>query len=108
MKLSEQPTECAFDARPILAGKDARTLARDLLTLSQEEFSAASKNWSMTRAKLRGLQRNAVVALNYVGTEHDAPLLETMRRMRANAPAPTSNARVPSIYRNVTGPLNVA
>jgi epoxyqueuosine reductase len=44
-----------FAAREFLAGKDAQTLAHDLLALSQEEFSAAFKDSPMKRAKLRGL-----------------------------------------------------
>ena len=63
MKFSEQLTERAFDARPVLAGKDVRTLARDLVQMSQAEFSAAFKNSPMKRAKLRGLRRNAAVVL---------------------------------------------
>ena len=78
MKFSEQLSERAFDARPIIDGKNARALARDLLQMSQAEFSAAFKNSPMKRAKLRGLQRNAVVMLANVGTDDDVPLLEAM------------------------------
>ena len=78
VKFSEQLTQRAFDARPVLAGKDVRTLARKLLQMSQAEFSTAFKNSPMKRAKLRGLQRNAVVALGNVGTDDDVPLLEAM------------------------------
>ena len=78
MKFSEQLTERAFDARPALAEKDARTLARDLLQMSQADFSTAFKNSPMKRAKLRGLQRNAVVVLGNVGTDADLPLLDAM------------------------------
>ena len=78
MKFSEQLTERAFDARPALADKDAQTLARDLLQMSQAEFSAAFKYSPMKRAKLRGLQRNAVVVLGNVGTDDDVPLVEAM------------------------------
>ena len=80
MKFSEQLTERAFDARPAVAGKDARTLARDLLQMSQANFSAAFKHSPMKRAKLRGLQRNAVVVLGNVGTDADLPLPESMRQ----------------------------
>jgi epoxyqueuosine reductase len=52
-----------FAPRAALAGKDARTLARELLAMSQEEFSVAFKGSPMKRAKLRGLQRNAAVVL---------------------------------------------
>ena len=50
-------------ARSIIAGKDASTLARELLSMSQPEFSAAFKGSPMKRAKLRGLKRNAAVVL---------------------------------------------
>ena len=52
-----------FAPREVLAGKDARQLARELLAMSQEEFSAAFKGSPMKRAKLRGLKRNAAVVL---------------------------------------------
>ena len=52
-----------FAPRAALAGKDAQALARDLLAMSQEEFSAAFKGSPMKRAKLRGLKRNAAVVL---------------------------------------------
>jgi epoxyqueuosine reductase len=51
----------------VLAGKDVRTLARELLAMSQYEFSAAFKNSPMKRAKLRGLKRNAAVVLDNMG-----------------------------------------
>ncbi len=66
-----------LDARPAVADKDARTLARDLLQLSQAEFSAAFKHSPMKRATLR-VQRNAVVVLGNVGTDADLPLLDAM------------------------------
>ncbi|HTK49529.1 MAG TPA: tRNA epoxyqueuosine(34) reductase QueG [Gemmatimonadaceae bacterium] len=61
--------------RDALAGKDARTLARELLAMSPEEFSAAFKNSPMKRAKLRGLKRNAAVVLGNVGTVDDVEVL---------------------------------
>src|SRR6185312_10287172 len=54
------------------AGKDALTLATDLLAMEQAEFSAAFRKSPMKRAKLKGLQRNAAVVLRNgdgVGTE---------------------------------------
>ena len=52
-----------FAAREFIAGKDAVTLARDILALDQGAFSAAFRKSPMKRAKLRGLQRNASVVL---------------------------------------------
>ncbi|MBC7563132.1 MAG: hypothetical protein H7305_09460, partial [Gemmatimonadaceae bacterium] len=45
------------------AGKDALALARDILALDQEQFSAAFRKSPIKRAKLAGLQRNAAVVL---------------------------------------------
>lgn len=56
-----------FTPREVLTGKDARTLARELLAMSQYEFSAAFKNSPMKRAKLRGLKRNAALVLDNMG-----------------------------------------
>ena len=56
-----------FAAREFIAGKDAVTLARDILALDQERFSAAFRKSPMKRAKLRGLQRNAAVVLGNAG-----------------------------------------
>ena len=67
----ELPDDSAYAAREVLAGKDARTLARELLGMTQTEFSAAFKGSPMKRAKLRGLERNAAVALGNLGTAED-------------------------------------
>ncbi len=50
-----------FQAREFIAGKDAVTLATDILALDQEQFSAAFRKSPMKRAKLAGLRRNAAV-----------------------------------------------
>ncbi len=60
-----------FVPRAVLATNDARTIASDLLAMSQEEFSVAFKGSPMKRAKLRGLKRNAAVVLGNVGTARD-------------------------------------
>ena len=69
------PEESPFNPREVLAGKDAPTLARDLLAMSQGEFSAAFRHSPMKRAKLRGLKRNAAVVLGNVGTADDVDVL---------------------------------
>ena len=79
-----------FAPRDFLASKDAQTLARELLAMTQEEFSAAFKGSPMKRAKLRGLQRNAVVVLGNVGTTddvaaHEATLRHELPLMRERA-----------------------
>ena len=65
----------AFAPRAVLAAKDARQLSRELLGMTQEDFSAAFKGSPMKRAKLRGLKRNAAVALGNVGTPDDVDVL---------------------------------
>jgi epoxyqueuosine reductase len=65
-----------FASREVIAGKDARTLAREILAMSQEEFAAAFRHSPMKRAKLRGLKRNAAVVLGNIGTMEDVPVLE--------------------------------
>ena len=52
-----------FRAREFIAGKDAVTLATDILALKQEAFSAAFRKSPMKRAKLAGVRRHAVVVL---------------------------------------------
>jgi len=64
VKFSQELAEDSpFRAREFIAGKDAATLARDILGLDQDAFSAAFRKSPMKRAKLRGLQRNAAVVL---------------------------------------------
>jgi epoxyqueuosine reductase len=70
------PNDSPYGSREVLAGKDARTLARELLGKSQEEFSRGFKCSPMKRAKLPGLKRNAAVVLGNVGTADDVALLE--------------------------------
>ena len=65
-----------FAPRGMVGGRDARTLARDLLGMTQAEFSAAFKGSPMKRAKLRGLKRNAAVVLGNVGTVEDVAVLQ--------------------------------
>ena len=55
--------EGAFRARPAIGEKDARTLATELLAMSDDEFRIAFRGSPMKRAKLRGLKRNAAVVL---------------------------------------------
>jgi epoxyqueuosine reductase len=74
-KFSLPLREDAFRPRAALADKDARTLARDILTMSDEDFRQEFKGSPMKRAKLRGLKRNAAVVLGNVGNGDDAPTL---------------------------------
>lgn len=55
--------EEAFRPRAAIAGKDAPTLAREILAMSDDDFRVAFKGSPMKRAKLQGLTRNATVVL---------------------------------------------
>jgi epoxyqueuosine reductase len=69
VKFSQELAEDSpFRPREFLAGKDAVTLATDILALDQEQFSAAFRKSPMKRAKLAGLQRNAAVVLGNADT----------------------------------------
>ena len=72
---SELPEGSPFRAREVLAGKDAQTMARDLLAMTQEQFSAAFRKSPMKRAKLPGLKRNAAVVLGNIGTSGETDVL---------------------------------
>ena len=69
------PPDSPYSSRQALGDRDARTVARTLLDMTQPEFSAAFKGSPMKRAKLRGLKRNAAVVLGNVGTADDADVL---------------------------------
>ena len=64
MKFSQDATEVAFVAREFIAEKGARTLATEILAMTQDEFSTAFRKSPMKRAKLAGLQRNARTVLH--------------------------------------------
>jgi len=75
VRFAREVREPAFAARDVLGGRDAPTLARELLGMTQPEFSSAFKDSPMKRAKLRGLKRNAAVVLGNVGTGEDVAVL---------------------------------
>lgn len=79
MKFAQELKEPAFAAREVLAGKDARTLARELLAMSLEEFRVGFKGSPMKRAKLRGLKRNAAVVLGNVRTASQMEKVEDVQ-----------------------------
>ena len=71
----ELPDDSPYAPRDALAGRDARTLARELLGMTQAEFSAAFRRSPMKRVKLRGLKLNAAVESGNVGTAEDVDVL---------------------------------
>lgn len=68
--------EPAFAPRGAIAGRDARTLAREILAMDDEAYRSAFKGSPLKRPKLRGLKRNAAVVLGNLGTAEDISLLE--------------------------------
>ncbi len=71
------PDESPFAPGTHVAGPDARALARSILAMDDGTYRAAFRDSAMTRAKLRGLKRNAAVVLGNVGTADDAAVLAT-------------------------------
>jgi len=65
----------ALAPRDVIAEKDAAALAREILAMSQADFSAAFRKSPMKRARLRGLKRNAAVVLGNVGSAGDVAVL---------------------------------
>ena len=69
------PESSPYLARPAVHDRDARSLAREILSMEEHSFRAAFKGSPMKRAKLRGLKRNAAVVLGNVGDERDREAL---------------------------------
>ena len=68
VKFSQELAEASpFRAREFIAGKDAVTLATDILALDQDAFSAEFRTSPMKRAKLAGLRSNAAIVLENAG-----------------------------------------
>jgi epoxyqueuosine reductase len=59
VRFASELKEPAFAPREFLVGKDAKTLAEDLLAMEQADFGTAFRKSPMKRAKLAGLRRNA-------------------------------------------------
>jgi epoxyqueuosine reductase len=76
VRFSSDLKEPQFAARDALGNRDARTLAREILAMSVDEYQAAFRGSAMKRAKLAGLKRNAVVVLGNVGTSEDLHALD--------------------------------
>jgi epoxyqueuosine reductase len=74
-KFSRELAIAEFAARPAVSGKDARSLATELLAMSPDEFASSFKDSAIKRAKLRGLKRNAAVVLGNLGSSGDGAAL---------------------------------
>lgn len=62
-KFARDLKESAFAPRPVIAGKDAKALATEILAMSEDAFRAAFKGSPIKRARSAGLRRNAAVLL---------------------------------------------
>src|SRR5688500_5149242 len=85
VKFAQELKELAYAPRAAIAGRDARQLARELLAMTQDEFSRAYSKSPMKRAKLRGLKRNAAVVLGNGGTSDDVDVLTRARDQEPDA-----------------------
>ncbi|HEX2722495.1 MAG TPA: tRNA epoxyqueuosine(34) reductase QueG, partial [Gemmatimonadaceae bacterium] len=65
VSFSQELREAALAPRAVISGKDAATLAREILAMDDAEFRDAFKGSPMKRAKLSGLKRNARVVLGH-------------------------------------------
>lgn len=74
-KFSLPLTELRFAPRPVLDGKDGRSLATRLLEMSVAEYTESFRGSPMKRTKFSGLRRNAAVVLGNVGSVDDATAL---------------------------------
>ncbi|MEO8946222.1 MAG: tRNA epoxyqueuosine(34) reductase QueG [Gemmatimonadaceae bacterium] len=63
VKFSRDATESAYAPREFIAGKNAHTLADDVLAMDDEMFRTVFKKSAIKRAKRGGLARNAEVVL---------------------------------------------
>jgi epoxyqueuosine reductase len=63
VKFARELREPAFAAREAIRGKDAATLAGELVAIEDEDFRTSFRNSPMKRAKRRGLARNGAVVL---------------------------------------------
>jgi epoxyqueuosine reductase len=80
VKFSKDATEVAFAPREMIAGKDARTLADEVISMDDEQFRTAFRKSPIKRAKLAGLQRNAIVVLGNSATAAQAENAEAAAR----------------------------
>ena len=69
------PEDSPFAPREALAGRDVRTLAREILVMDVDAYRAAFRGSAMKRAKLPAMKRNAAAVLGNVRTADDVDVL---------------------------------
>jgi len=79
IKFAQELREPAFAPRSLIAERDARSFAQELLAMDDDAFRDAFRNSPMKRAKRRGLVRNARVVLSNIGDECDEPRARSLR-----------------------------
>lgn len=73
VKFARTVREPRFEPRAAVAGRDAPTLAREILAMDEDQFRTAFRGSAMKRAKRRGLARNAQVVLDAVDAGNTLP-----------------------------------
>jgi epoxyqueuosine reductase len=75
VRFARDLSEPEFAPRGAVGEKDARALARDILSMSETEFAGQFRGSPLKRSRLTGLKRNAAVALGNAGTAEDREVL---------------------------------
>ena len=79
VRFSRNLREDSLRPREMIGSRDVRAVAADILRMDEDSFRSAFRGSPMKRAKLRGLKRNAAVALGNVGAAIDLPALHEAR-----------------------------
>ena len=75
VRFSRELSEASFRPRRLVGDKDARTLAREILSMDGATYRRELAGSPMKRAKRGGLARNAAVVLGNIGDPSDSDVL---------------------------------
>ncbi len=75
VKFARPVKEPGFEARAVIAGKDAKASATDILAISEDEVRTTFKGSAMKRVNVAGLRRNAMLFEPRFHT-HDTDIVE--------------------------------